>query len=65
MQYEEMMKRLEEITCRLEKEQLPLAEAAKLYQEGMQLSAQCHALLDKAALAVQEMQVPAGNGGDA
>ena len=58
MSYEEKMQRLTEITTRLEKEQLPLAEAAKLYAEGMELSGKCHTILEQAVLAVQEVQVP-------
>ncbi len=58
MNYEEMMQRLAEITARLEQEQLSLEEAAKLYAEGMQLSAQCHKLLQDAVLSVQEIPVP-------
>ena len=58
MNYEEMMQRLTEITTRLEREQLPLAEAAKLYAEGMALSGTCHTLLQEAVLSVQEVPVP-------
>ncbi len=58
MNYEEQMKRLAEITSMLEHEQLSLEEAAKLYAEGMQLSAQCHKILQDAVLAVQEIPVP-------
>lgn len=53
MNYEEMMQRLAEITARLEQEQLSLEEAATLYAEGMELSAQCHKLLQNAVLSVQ------------
>lgn len=58
MNYEEQMKRLAEITSMLEHEQLSLEEAAKLYAEGMQLSAQCHKILQDAVLTVQEIPVP-------
>lgn len=58
MNYEEQMKRLAEITSKLEHEQLSLEEAAKLYTEGMQLSAQCHKILQDAVLSVQEIPVP-------
>ncbi len=58
MNYEEMMQRLAEITARLEQEQLSLEEAAALYAEGMELSAQCHKLLQNAVLSVQEIPVP-------
>ena len=58
MSYEEMMQRLTEITNRLEREPLPLDEAAKLYAEGMELAGKCHTILEKAVLAVQEIPVP-------
>lgn len=58
MNYEEQMQRLAEITTKLEREQLSLEEAAKLYAEGMQLSAQCHKILQEAVLTVQEIPVP-------
>ncbi len=58
MTYEEQMKRLTEITAKLEREQLSLEEAAKLYKEGMELSAQCHKILQDAVLAVEEIPVP-------
>lgn len=57
MSFEEKMKKLAEITARLEQEQLPLEEAAKLYAEGMQLSEECHAILDKAVLTVEQIRV--------
>lgn len=58
MSYEEMMQRLGEITARLETEQLPLEEAAKLYAEGMELAGICHKKLNEAVLAVQQIPVP-------
>ena len=56
MSYEEKMKRLAEITIRLENGQLSLEEASKLYAEGMELSAECHKILQEAVLSVQTMQ---------
>ncbi|MEE5992433.1 MAG: exodeoxyribonuclease VII small subunit [Oscillospiraceae bacterium] len=62
MSYEEKMKRLAEITKRLENEQLSLEEASKLYSEGMELSAECHKILQEAVLQVQTIQgQPSGN----
>ncbi|MDE5564264.1 MAG: exodeoxyribonuclease VII small subunit [Oscillospiraceae bacterium] len=58
MSYEEKMKRLTEITRRLEQEQLTLEEASKLYAEGMALSAECHKILEEAVLTVQQIPVP-------
>lgn len=64
MKYEEKMKRLAEITSRLEHEQLSLEEAAGLYAEGMELSAQCHKILQEAMLSVKEIPVPLEGGYD-
>ncbi len=58
MSYEEMMQRLTEITSRLEREQLSLNEASKLYAEGMELAGKCHTILNEAVLSVQEIPVP-------
>ena len=58
MNYEEKMQRLSEITFMLEHEQLSLEEASKLYAEGMQLSEQCHKILQEAVMSVQEIPVP-------
>ena len=58
MSYEEMMQRLTEITSRLEKEQLPLGEASKLYAEGMELAGKCHTILNAAVRSVEEIEVP-------
>ncbi len=58
MKYEEMMQRLTEIADQLEHGKLSLEESAKLYAEGMTLSAQCHKLLQEAVLTVEEAAVP-------
>ena len=58
------MKRLAEITRRLEQEQLTLEEASRLYAEGMALSADCHTFLDNAVLAVEQIPVPHKETGD-
>lgn len=58
MNYEEQIKRLSEITSMLEHEQLSLEEAAKLYAEGMDISSQCHKILQEAVMSVQEIPVP-------
>lgn len=46
--FEELMKKLEEITNKLEKEQLSLDESVKLFEEGMQISKQCNSKLEDA-----------------
>lgn len=58
MNYEEQIKRLSEITSMLEHEQLSLEEATKLYAEGMDISSQCHKILQEAVMSVQEIPVP-------
>ena len=56
MNYEEKMNRLTEITQKLENGQLSLEEASRLYAEGMQISAECHQILQQAVLQVQTIQ---------
>ena len=46
--FEELIKKLEEITNKLEKEQLSLDESVKLFEEGMQISKQCNSKLEDA-----------------
>ena len=46
--FEELMEKLEEITNKLEKEQLSLDESVKLFEEGMQISKQCNSKLEDA-----------------
>ena len=48
LNFEEIMKKLEEITDRLEKEELNLDEAVKLFEEGMELSKQANKKLENA-----------------
>lgn len=46
--FEELMEKLEEITNKLEKEQLSLDESVKLFEEGMQISKECNSKLEDA-----------------
>ena len=46
--FEKLIEKLEEITNRLEKEQLSLDESVKLFEEGMQISKKCNAKLEDA-----------------
>lgn len=46
--FEELMKNLEEITNKLEKEQLTLDESVKLFEQGMQISKECNSKLEDA-----------------
>ena len=53
--YEELMARLVAVVDRLERGELPLAEALTLYEEGMALGAACQRLLEAAELRVQQL----------
>ena len=44
--FEELIGKLEEITNKLEKEQLSLDESVKLFEEGMQISKECNSKLE-------------------
>ncbi len=46
--FEDALKKLESIVEALESGDLPLEEAVKKYEEGMQLSKHCHKLLEDA-----------------
>ena len=46
--FEELMKKLEDITNKLEKEQLSLDDSVKLFEEGMQTSKKCNTKLEEA-----------------
>ena len=48
MNFEELMKRLEAITTKLEKENLNLDESVKLFEEGMKISKECSEKLEGA-----------------
>lgn len=46
--FEELMEKLEEITNKLEKEQLSLDESVKLFEEGVHISKECNSKLEDA-----------------
>ena len=46
--FEELIEKLEEITNKLEKEQLSLDESVKLFEEGMKISKACNSKLEDA-----------------
>lgn len=48
LSFEEALHKLEEIVSQLEKEDVPLEKAIALYEEGMQLSKTCDAILSGA-----------------
>ena len=53
--YEEALAELEKIVAALEAEQNPLDEAMKFFERGQALIARCEALLEAAALKVQQL----------
>lgn len=46
--FEELMETLEEITNKLEKEQISLYDSVKLFEEGMNISKECNKKLEEA-----------------
>ncbi len=46
--FEELMNKLEDITNKLEKEQLSLDDSVKLFEEGMKISKECNSKLEDA-----------------
>ena len=57
--FEDNMLRLEEISEALEKNELPLEEMLKLYEEGMGLAAKQSQILDSAKARIREITVKA------
>lgn len=51
--FEKRLERIREITALLESGELPLEDGVKLFQEGMRLSKDCGAELDKARVVVE------------
>ena len=52
MNFEQSLKRLEEIVRQMEQGNVPLEESLKLFEEGTALAAGCSAKLDEAELKV-------------
>jgi exodeoxyribonuclease VII small subunit len=52
-EFEEALKRLEEIVAKLERESVGLDESVALFQEGKRLSQRCEALLKGAQAAIE------------
>lgn len=48
LNFEELIEKLEEITNKLEKEQLSLDDSVRLFEEGMQISKKCSTKLEDA-----------------
>jgi exodeoxyribonuclease VII small subunit len=58
--FEQSLGRLEEIVRKLESANLPLDEAMKLFEEGMQLSRDCQKQLEQAEARVEILLKKAG-----
>ncbi len=54
--FEEMLKRLEEISGKLENGELQLDESIRLYEEGMELAKACYQILKSAELKITEIK---------
>ena len=48
LSFEKHMEKLEEITTKLEKEQISLDDSVKLFEEGMNISKECNKKLEEA-----------------
>jgi exodeoxyribonuclease VII small subunit len=55
LDYEAALAQLEEITMKLESEQLPLEKMLELYTRGQELASHCNQLLDQAELKVKTL----------
>lgn len=55
MKIDEGLKKLEEITKRLENEEIPLEEALELFEQGITLAAEIKGALDQAKLKVKQV----------
>lgn len=53
--FEDSLKRLQEISELLESDEIALDTSIKLYEEGMKLSKECYKILEEAELKVQEL----------
>lgn len=54
--FEEKLKRLEEITDKLESNEPGLEQSILLYEEGVKLSKECISILEKAELKISTLQ---------
>ena len=59
-EFEQSLARLEEIVRKLESANLPLDDAMKLFEEGMQLSRECQKQLEQAEARVEILLKKAG-----
>lgn len=58
--FEEAMRRLEEIVDRLESGELSLEESLALFEEGMKLTQHCSSQLEQARLRVRQLVIGPG-----
>lgn len=63
--FEDAMRRLEEIVCRIETGDVSLDEALDLWREGDALQRRCRELLDAAEGRIEELSGAAGDNPDA
>jgi exodeoxyribonuclease VII small subunit len=54
--FEESLRRLNEVVSSLENENTALADAMKLYEEGIRLAAECHRQLEVAELKITQLR---------
>ena len=62
MNYEESVKKLEEIVSKLEEGNISFEESLKLYEEGTLLSEKCRKMLSDAKLKITNINEVAENG---
>ncbi len=61
--FEQLVSEVEAIVQRLENENLPLAEAIREYQRGVELIRQCNAILDQAELQISQLRTSSPEAG--
>lgn len=65
LSFEQAYTELTAIVSQLEKAELPLEQALALHTRGQQLAKLCADLLDKAELRLRQIDLPAGDDGEA
>ena len=53
--YEENIKKLEEVTNKIESGELPLEQTISLFEEGMKMAKECQQFLDQAELKINKL----------
>ena len=62
LNYEEALEKLEQIVCQLEQGDVPLEQALVVYQQGVELVAYCHKILNKVEEKLTIINVGKGEG---